>query len=404
MWPSASSMLPTRPDFLFLGNPGSRRYELFQQALAALELPPARLVSYLDLLEQRVSLPELITPETIARIDSPGKDFAVERALLALGAEADEPDPDGERYIRLSQQTCNELEFDKGRLLPSRQWYLGYRLLLQQISRQLGSARLMNRPEDILCQFDKRACHELLERHRLPVPPALPPCGSYDELIAQMSQRGWRRVFVKLAHGSSASGVVAYRFNGNHHQAFTTVEMVDQGKNAPPLLYNTRRIQQYRDVHEIARLIDALCRQRVHVEQWLPKAGYDQHSFDLRIVVIAGEAQHTVVRMSHTPLTNLHLLNERGDVTGLQARIGAERWQAAMATCERAGRLFRSLYTGIDLLFTPDFRYHAILEMNAFGDLLPNVLYNGQDTYTAEIHAVLKAIHHDKRSPANRHA
>lgn len=395
MLPSASNMLSARPDFLFLGNPGSRRYELFQQALAALELPPARLVSYLDLLEQRVSLSALLTPATIVRIDSPGKDFAVERALLALGAEATDPDPAGESYIRLPQRACDTLTFDKGLMLPSRQWYLGYRLLLQHISRQLGATRLMNRPEDILCQFDKRACHELLERHKLPVPPALPSCGSYAEMIERMKQYGWWRVFVKLAHGSSASGVVAYRFDGNRHQAFTTVEMVDRGENAPPLLYNTRRIQHYRDMHEITRLIDALCRQRVHVEQWLPKAGYDQYSFDLRIVVIAGEARHTVVRMSHSPLTNLHLLNERGDVTALQAHIGAERWQAAMATCEQAAGLFRSLYTGIDLLFTPDFRHHAILEMNAFGDLLPGVLYNGQDIYTAEILAVLKANSYD---------
>jgi hypothetical protein len=47
-----------------------------------------------------------------------------------------------------------------------------------------------------------------------------------------------------------------------------------------------------------------------------------------------------------------------------------------------------SLYAGIDLLIANGFRKHAILEVNAFGDLLPNVLWNGRDTYTAEIEAV----------------
>jgi hypothetical protein len=40
----------------------------------------------------------------------------------------------------------------------------------------------------------------------------------------------------------------------------------------------------------------------------------------------------------------------------------------------------KSLYAGIDLLLMPGLRKPAILEINAFGDLLPNVLHNGLDT------------------------
>ncbi|RUS95886.1 hypothetical protein DSM106972_088990 [Dulcicalothrix desertica PCC 7102] len=60
-------------------------------------------------------------------------------------------------------------------------------------------------------------------------------------------------------------------------------------------------------------------------------------------------------------------------------------------TCEQAAKLFpTSLYCGVDLLILPDWKQHAILEINAFGDLLPGILWNGMDTYTSEVKAMLE--------------
>ncbi len=378
-------------NFILIGTPGDRRVTFFQQALIEQKLPPARLVSYLDLIAGTVSLTDLLTPDTIVRIESPGKSQQVERALLALGAEL--PDPDGERYERISQRALAALPVEKGQLLPSRQWYLGYCHLLQEIKRQLGTTSPMNRPDDIAVMFDKRVCHALLQQHHLAVPPALAPVHCYDELMAGLRQQGWSRVFIKPAHGSSASGIIAYRFQGDRQQAVSTIEMARQGQGYR--LYNTRRIRCYTDRAEIATLVDMLCRQRVHVEQWIPKAVHAGHSFDCRIVVIGGEARHAVVRMSKSPFTNLHLLNGRGDLAAVQAACGEPRWQEALWTCEHAASLFGSLYTGVDLLFSSRYQRHAIIEMNAFGDLLPGVLHRGQDTYSAEIEALLKAASYD---------
>src|SRR5258708_17570800 len=181
-----------------------------------------------------------------------------------------------------------------------------------------------------------------------------------------MRGRGCYRVFIKLAHGSSASGVVAYRINDNRHQALTTVEMVSN--NHELRLYNSRRIRTLKEPAEIRTLITALCRQRVHVEYWLPKAGHQGRVFDLRVVMIAGAVRHVVVRLSQTPMTNLHLLNARGDVDELLDKLCRTSWQV---TCQRAAAQIGSLYAGLDVLFTPDFGHHAVLEVNAFGDLLP---------------------------------
>jgi hypothetical protein len=48
-----------------------------------------------------------------------------------------------------------------------------------------------------------------------------------------------------------------------------------------------------------------------------------------------------------------------------------------------------SLYAGIDLHIAPDFRRHNVLEVNAFGDLLPDVFCDGLDTYETELSVML---------------
>ena len=373
--------------FVVVGNPDSNRIAFWQRALARLDLPPAILVSWADLLAGRASLTDAVTPGAIVRIESPGKDFGVERALLEWGADI--PDEES-KFDGLSRRECAALAFDKGQILCPRQWYLGFRAALRMVSAQLAACpahTVLNAPSDIEAMFDKPRCHEMLLEAGLPVPPDLGPVRSYNELTARMEEMGCRRVFVKLAHGSSASGVVAYQIDGRgRHQAVTTTEMITVDSELR--LFNSRRLTTYRDHAEIARLIDALCRHRVHVEHWLPKAGIDDHAFDLRVVVIGGQARHVVPRLSRSPITNLHLLNQRGDPAAIRERMGEANWTAAMTACERALRCFpNSLYAGIDLLIAPDFRHHAILEVNAFGDLLLGILYGGVDTYEAEIQA-----------------
>ena len=378
--------------FVLVANPGSRRVELFQAALASAGLAPARLVAWADLLAGRAALGEIVRAGDAVRLESPGRDFDVERAILAAGAgEHDEDDPDGQLFDRATPREVDALGFDKGRILWPRQWYLGFRAALRAVRAQLEGApphRLLNDVDDVAAMFDKRACHARLAESGVAVPPAARPVRSFGELTAVMADAGWRRVFVKPAHGSSASGVVAYQVSpAGAHQAVTTVEMVRRGGELR--LYNSRRLRTHRDPREIGALVDALARHRIHIEQWVPKAGIDGRTFDLRVVVTAGRAGHAVVRLSRSPITNLHLLNGRAGPAAVRRRMGEAAWAAAMDTCERAMACFPgSLHGGVDLAVTSDFRRHAVLEVNAFGDLLPGVLHAGRDTYAAQIVAV----------------
>ena len=57
--------------------------------------------------------------------------------------------------------------------------------------------------------------------------------------------------------------------------------------------------------------------------------------------------------------------------------------------CEKAAQAIPdALYVGWDVLVTPGFRKAYLLEGNAFGDLLPNVIHAGRSTYTHGIEAI----------------
>ena len=373
---------------MLIGNAQSRGVEEWQMALKRRNQAPAILVSYADLLNRTIVLNDVVRSGDIVRLESPGRDWEVEKLLLQAGAELAEAESSTRTW--LDARVVQQLSFEKGRIWASRQWYLGWRALLQRIEDQLQECaphRLLTPPRDIALMFDKHLCHSILRAARVAVPRALGTPDNYEELRLLMEVFDCSRVFIKLAHGSSASGIVAFRTDGHRFQAITTTEIVQS--NDETRLYNSRRIRVLREEREIQTLVDALCRHRVHVEEWLPKAGRDGQVFDLRVVVIDGRARHKVLRMSRTPMTNLHLLNARGDVEKVRARMTTEQWESAMRSCEAAHACLNgSFSSGVDLMWTPDFKRHAILEMNAFGNLLPRVLDCGLQTHEAELEAL----------------
>ncbi|MBO3739196.1 STM4014 family protein [Actinoplanes sp. NEAU-H7] len=213
---------------------------------------------------------------------------------------------------------------------------------------------------------------------------AAAPVHGYEALRAAMRAAGWGRVFVKPAHGSSASGVIALAAAGRRVTAVTSVELSGES------IFNNLRVRRYDDESSIRTIVDLLAPDGLHVEQWFPKASLGDRVLDLRVVVIAGRPRHVVVRTSRSPMTNLHLGNARGDVAAVRAAAGERSWAAAMETCVRVAACFpRTLHVGVDLMFRVGWRDHAVAEVNAFGDLLPGVLADGQDTYDAQVAALL---------------
>lgn len=398
--PSASNPL----HWVLLGNPANRRVGLFQAALRESHQPEAAVVAYRDVLNGRQSLAKVLAHQagqrTILRIESPGEDHEVERALIARGAECcakDCANNAAERDQReqaevIPSASAARLRQDLGRVRHVRQWFAGYSKLLEEVEQAMASCpglTVQNHPASIRLLYDKPRSQAFLAANAVSVPATLPGVSNYDHLREAMRQAGWSRVFAKLAHGSSASGVVAFNVSGAQPLAVTSLELVRRRGQAR--FYNNLKLSRYSRERDLRTIFDFLCAQGIHVEQWLPKASHAGRSFDLRVVTTTGQARHAVVRTSRTPITNLHLGNRRGNLENLKQSAGS-RWRIVTSLCEEAARLIPAAqYVGWDVLVTPGFRKAYILEGNAFGDLLPSVTCAGRSTYAQAIQEILQA-------------
>ncbi|MDF6046259.1 STM4014 family protein [Streptomyces sp. JH14] len=372
MSPSPSSALGSAPRFAVVGNRGNRRVTLFQDAVRAAGLPAARVVPWLDVLRGRAAF----RPGETVRMDSPGEDAEVEQLLRAVD--------------------------DPTRVEGSALWYDRFTGAVREVARAASAAgaELLDDPDDVAVLFDKRLCHAVLNGAGVPVPAsatsgaAAPPVRGWADVRALMVAHRMPRAFVKLAHGSSASGVLAVETAGpGRVRATTSVE-----RDAAGRLFNSLRVRRCTTEGEVAAVIDTLAPDGLHIERWLPKASQRGRSADLRVVVVAGRATHAVVRTSRSPMTNLHLGGERGSLDEARAAVEAAggSWSGALAVCERAAACFPdTLCVAVDLLPATGWRRFAVGEVNAFGDLLPRLTglpgsgAEGLDTYAAQVAAVL---------------
>ncbi|MFC6884004.1 MULTISPECIES: STM4014 family protein [Actinomadura] len=351
--------------FTVIGTPGDRRTELFAAACRSAGADAPTVVPWSDVLRGGAVRVE---PGTMLRIDSPGEDPEADALLRGEG--------------------------DPSRVGGGARWYRTFTAALGRIACAGARAggRALNDVGDIAVMFDKRLCHARLQSAGVPVPGALPDVDGYAALRERMECTGFRRVFVKPAHGSSASGVIALQTAPNGR-----IKAVTSAAPGPGGGYvNSLRVRAYESEPEVAALIGALAPDGLHVERWVPKAALNGRSLDLRVVVIAGEPTHAVVRTSRSPMTNLHLGGARGDLGAVRAALGERGWRGALDACARAAACFPgSLMVGVDLLVETGWRRVAVGEVNAFGDLLPGLTglpggaAEGLDTYTAQVRAAL---------------
>ncbi|GLX93153.1 STM4014 family protein [Herbidospora sp. NBRC 101105] len=334
---------------IVIGTPGDRRTDLFGAAALAHGLGEITVVPWTEVL---TGAP--LTFSGLVRVDSPGESAEADALLRGAG--------------------------DPTRVGGGATWYTRF---MDGVRRVAGAGgELLANVDEIATMFDKRRCHTLLASAGLPVPGGV-TVHSYGELREQMRARAWPRVFVKPAHGSSASGVIAFETSGARLRAVTS---------ATEDLRNSLAVRTYTDESTVARIVDTLAPDGLHVERWFPKASVAEGRFDLRVVTVAGRPTHAVARVSRVPMTNLHLGGRRGDLGEIRARLGGDRWDEAMDVCARTAACFPgSLTTGVDLMIGADWRSMAVAEVNAFGDLLPGLGAldgSGLTTYECQARAI----------------
>ena len=350
-----------------LGVAASKRTRGLQAARAALGLPPARVVEWRDWLAEPGGLDDALAAGGRLKLEPPGDDVGAHASLLADGAR------------RLGRPACAPLQH--GELCGTDLWFAGFEQAMARLARQLaGHPRVdvANAPADIALMTDKWRCQQHLAALGLPTPALLGRVAGFDEFDALLREHAIDRVFLKARYGSSAAGVVAYRRNGRgDEQATTSAHLVENLDT--PRLFNDKRIRTYTARNEIARVIDLVTAQDAYVEAWVPKPRCGAGHFDLRVLALAGAPAHRVARVGLRPMTNLHLDSRRADPDAL---LSAPELALMEATTRRAAAAFpRSRIIGFDLVLKA--ARATVLEANAFGDLLPGLLWHGQDAWAA---------------------
>ena len=361
----------TPPPCVVLGVASSKRTRGLQAARAVLGLAPARIVEWRDWLADPGRLDAALARGCRFKVEPPGDDVQAHARLLRDGAE------------RLGRPACAPLQY--GELCATDHWFAGFEAALVRLARQLEDADgidVVNAPAEIVLMTDKWRCQQHLAAHAVPTPTLLGRIAGFAELEALLARHGVDRAFVKARYGSSAAGVVAYRRNGRgDEQATTSAHLVETLDT--PRLFNDKRIRTYAKRDEIARVIDLVAAQDAYVEAWVPKPRHGAGHFDLRVLALAGEPAHRVARVGLRPMTNLHLDSQRADPTAL---LSAAELALLEHTTRHAARAFpASRVIGVDLVVGG--ARARVLEANAFGDLLPGLLWKGQDSYAATTQA-----------------
>lgn len=366
--------------YVIIGNPELRRVTDFAERLAARGAPPPRIFAHLDLIDHPERLLDLPDGPWAVRIDAAGKNPLVERRLLAAGY----PRALAEGAPHIDPDALAKLPLERGRVLYPRQGYLGMVAYLERLGtvfKKRPGFWLQTPIPSIVEMFDKRRTSARFRTEGIPIPEPILGVTSPGDLRTAMDERGYARVFVKLAYASSASGLLVLRRKNGHESAMTTLADARGG------YFNARQIQRIDDRRAIDKALRFLLREGAQIEEGVTKARLQNRFIDCRVIVIAGRAAFTIVRASSHLVTNLQLGASRMSLSLLREKAGEEALSPALATAERAASLFGAHHAGLDLLFEPHFKGHRILEANAFGDFFPGLIQDGRSVFDAEIDA-----------------
>jgi len=358
----------------------AREIELFQNETKV--YVETSLVSWIDFIRAEGDLAALKNPPctekaALVRIESPARSFEVIRELLIAGSREDnlfQP----EQWI--------ELEDQLGRLVEPHLIFIGLKRVLERFALSVAKHRsltLLADPLDTLSMFDKNETSHRLLAAGISTPEILNVDWQVGSLLQslrdEMERRRWLTVFVKLATGSSASGIVKIDLNRDSITGLST--MVQSGDT----FFNTRNLQTL-DTVTLEPALAYITQQSATVQRGIRKAQIGGNDFDVRVIVINGKVEFTIFRQSNYPITNLHLGGFRGDWKLCRSAIPDRIWLDAMDDCVAAAGLYNSSLIGIDLMFDHGFMNHYIIELNPMGDFFPSWKNEkGQTTHRFEI-------------------
>lgn len=256
---------------------------------------------------------------------------------------------------------------------------LNYIEFLNKINKKKDTI-LLNSTSGIINTLDKIKCKSLLAKNNITTTKILyKDIKTYDELKENLYDKSITNIFIKPMYGSGAAGIVAYRFNHrlNDEVIYTSVAY-DYDE-----LVNTKNIHKIKDKQEIKRIINNILCYGAFIEMWIPKASFNNISYDLRVVCQFGQVDYIIARGSNSPITNLHLNNNAISLNELNLKENTIN--EIKKICLDTMKCFKGLnYAGIDILLEKESLKPYVIEVNGNGDLIysdifdKNIIYNNQ--------------------------
>ncbi len=249
---------------------------------------------------------------------------------------------------------------------------------------QKKDCKFLNAPNAIKAALDKKLSKKIIQKNKIHTPFFFEePVFSFDKLNELMTHKNIFSVFIKPNFGSGASGVAAYRFFKNKHVLFHSSKLFEK------TLINTKRIYKIENYSEIKKITDVLLKQNCIIEEWIPKASFNDYSYDLRCVCQFGKLDFILVRLSKSPMTNLHLNNKPLDFDELNLSAGIK--QKIYDICEKTMKSFENLnYAGLDIGLTQNTNEPFVIEINGQGDLIYKDIFNENIIYKNQIREMIK--------------
>jgi len=382
------------PSILVIGAGAGERAERFTEAAVSAGFGRPLLFSWADILSHPDRFETALADKepALLRLEAHDGDFDCWLALVAAGADAiaaSGRDPLARQQLEALRHTPG-LSWRRDLSLMHEQAYLGLNSLANRVAAAAArnGAILLNDPEGIAVCGDKKRCHAAMRDLKLSVPERIEVGEvSTDSLFEAMKAADCPRVFVKLRYGSSAMGVIALAVSSFGLAAWAPAEIVGSGDSLA--IYTCKQVRRFSDRTSVTALLLSVLTSGAQVEAWIPKAGHQGSTVDLRLLTIAGEPGHVVLRQAKSPITNLHLGARRGDAAPFLDRLCPGVWDRVCAEARSFARAFpKALQIAFDIAVPLSLNRACFLEANAFGDLLRRSFHNGLDPYAAQFAAL----------------
>ncbi len=298
----------------------------------------------------------------VVKLESPGKCDDVYRLLLDAGSRETPLEP---------RRSWADLALPKGLLVRPGLHFAGFRRVLRGLKTCFAARPHLTPtadPNAIALMFDKTAASRRMREARVPVPQELQRVGG--SWLVGLSQRPdtmqSRHAYFKLNAGSSAVGLAVVDLFSPPGMTTTVLHRAGE-------FFNSRQLQNYTGSDAMA-VLNWIASEGAIVQAEVPAARIGGRKFDVRVVCYYGRPVASIFRLSDGPITNLHLGGTRGDFEACKATIPPRDWLDGLDHASDAAEAFDSAVCGVDLIFEPGHRKHAVLEVNAFGDFFPGLL------------------------------